>query len=41
VVWKKVNGFEKKLWAIIILLVANLAGVLAGILSFLVKAAAK
>ena len=26
VVWKRMNGTEKKLWAIILLLVANLAG---------------
>ena len=25
-VWNKMNGTEKKLWAIILLLVANLAG---------------
>ena len=25
-VWKRMNGTEKKLWAIILLLVANLAG---------------
>jgi len=26
VVWKKMNGTDKKLWTIILLLVANLAG---------------
>jgi hypothetical protein len=28
VVWKRMNGTEKKLWAIILLLVANLAGMI-------------
>ena len=27
-VWKRMNGTEKKLWAIIILLVGNLAGLI-------------
>lgn len=27
-VWKRMNGTEKKLWTIIILLVANLAGLI-------------
>jgi len=31
-VWKRMNGTEKKLWAIIILLVGNLAGLLAVLL---------
>ena len=30
-VWKRMNGFDKKLWTIIIMLVANLAG-LVGVL---------
>ena len=28
VMWKRINGTEKKLWAIILLLVANLAGLI-------------
>ena len=31
VVWTRMNGFDKKLWTIIIMLVANLAG-LVGVL---------
>ena len=32
VVWRKMNGTDKKLWAIILLLIVNLAGMLGALL---------